>query len=132
MEGALDTVEELRLLGVKAFPYEIDVANHDEIVQLKEKIKRDLGEVDILVNNAGLLPRISLLQGTPEDIMRIFNVNLVSYFWASLIHFHEFYTRKVCKQYHSIEFLTDHSSFFARHDIKKTWPHCWNSIDHGP
>ncbi|XP_031626039.1 17-beta-hydroxysteroid dehydrogenase 13-like [Contarinia nasturtii] len=82
LDGALDTVEELHLLGVKAFAYEVDVANFEEIVVLKEKIAVDLGEVDILVNNAGLLPRLSLLQCNPEDILRIIKVNLVSYFWT--------------------------------------------------
>lgn len=104
MEGARDTVEELQLLGVKAFPYEVkkktrfperlendvaikfqaDVANYDEIVALKEKIKADLGDVDILINNAGLLARVSLLQGNPEDILRIMKVNLIAHFWVSL------------------------------------------------
>lgn len=60
------------------------MANYEEIVVLKEKIKTDLGDVDILVNNAGLLPRLSLLQGNPEDILRIIKVNLVSYFWVSV------------------------------------------------
>lgn len=61
----------------------MDVANYDEIVALKEKIQADLGEVDILINNAALLPKISLLQGNPEDILRIFKVNLVAYFYVS-------------------------------------------------
>ncbi|XP_055322844.1 17-beta-hydroxysteroid dehydrogenase 13-like [Sitodiplosis mosellana] len=82
IEGALDTVEELHLMGVKAFAYEVDVANYEEIVALKEKIKADLGDVDILINNAGLLPRVSLLQANPEDILRIVKVNLIGYFWT--------------------------------------------------
>lgn len=63
--------------------FQVDVANYDEIVALKEKIKADLGEVDILINNAGLLPRVSLLEGNPEDILRIVKVNLIGYFWVS-------------------------------------------------
>lgn len=62
---------------------QVDVANYDEIVSLKEKIKKDLGDVDILINNAGVLPRVSLLQGNPEDILRIMKVNLLSHFWVS-------------------------------------------------
>lgn len=59
------------------------MANYDEIVALNEKIKADLGEVDILINNAALLPRVSLLQGNPEDLLRIVKVNLIGYFWVS-------------------------------------------------
>lgn len=62
--------------------FQVDVANYDEIVALKEKIKVDLGDVDILINNAGLLPKISLMEGNPEDILRIFKVNLISHFWV--------------------------------------------------
>lgn len=85
LDGARDTVEELHLLGVKAFPYEVDVANYDEIIAVKEKIKNDLGDVDILINNAGILPIVSLLEGNPEDILRIFKVNLISHFWVSAL-----------------------------------------------
>lgn len=66
----------------KFFFSKIDVANYDEIVSLKERIRADLGDVDILINNAGLLPRVSLLQGNPEDILRIIKVNLVAQFWV--------------------------------------------------
>lgn len=64
--------------------FQVDVANYDEIVALKEKIKADLGEVDILINNAGVLPRVSLLEGNPEDILRIVKVNMIGSFWVSL------------------------------------------------
>lgn len=67
--------------------FQVDVANYDEIVLLKQRIKNDLGDVDILINNAGLLPRVSLLQGNPEDILRIIKVNLVSHFWVNLLTF---------------------------------------------
>lgn len=60
----------------------MDVANYDEIVSLKEKIRADLGEVDILVNCAGLLPKVSLLEGNPEDLLRIIKVNLLANFWV--------------------------------------------------
>lgn len=74
---------------------QVDVSNYDEIIALKEKIKNDLGDVDILINNAAVLPRVSLLQGNPEDIFRIVKVNLLSHFWvnpisipSSLLGFH--------------------------------------------
>lgn len=60
----------------------MDVANYDEIIVLKEKIKADLGEVDILVNNAGLLSKLSLLDGNSDDLLRIIKVNLLACFWV--------------------------------------------------
>lgn len=104
VEGAMDTVEEIQLFGVKAFFYEVcpsmskfyhqihskinlqaDVANYDEVYALKGKILADLGPVDILINNAGLLAKVSLLQGSTDDILRIFKVNLISQYWVKLI-----------------------------------------------
>lgn len=64
------------------YNFQVDVANYDKVVELKEKIKADLGDVDILVNNAGLLPKVSLLQGEPNDLERIINVNLMAHFWV--------------------------------------------------
>lgn len=61
------------------------MANYDEIVALQEKIRVDLGEVDILVNSAGLLPKLSLLEGNPEDLLRIIKVNLLAYFWVRFL-----------------------------------------------
>lgn len=62
--------------------FQADVSNYDEVVAVKEKIRNDLGEVDILVNCAGLLPKVSLLEGNPEDLLRIIKVNLVAHFWV--------------------------------------------------
>lgn len=58
------------------------MANYDEVRTLREKIRKDLGSVDIIVNNAGLLTNISLLEGQPQDVMRVLKVNLVSQFWV--------------------------------------------------
>lgn len=81
-DAAVETTKDVRVLGVKAIAYKIDVSNYQEVVQLKEKVFKDYGTVDILVNNVGLLPRVSLTEGSPDDIMRIINVNLTSHFWV--------------------------------------------------
>lgn len=44
--------------------------------------------MDILINNAGLLSiNQSLREGSPEDIQRIVDVNLMSHFWISFLAF---------------------------------------------
>lgn len=70
-------------INIRIENFQVDVANYDEIVALKEKIKVDLGDVDILINNAALLPKISLMEGNPKDISRIMEVNLISHFWVN-------------------------------------------------
>lgn len=49
---------------------------------LRTEIERDIGPVDIVINNAGLLSTVSLLEGKPEYIQRVLNVNLASHFWV--------------------------------------------------
>lgn len=105
--------------------FQVDVANYEEIVELKEKIKADLGEVDILVNNAGLLPRVSLLQGNPEDILRIIKVNLIGYFWVSVTY------SKIVLEMTLIFHLTDDSSIFAGYDSPTAWSYRFTCINYG-
>lgn len=60
----------------------VDVSKYVQVNDLRNNIENDLGPVDILVNNAGLLTKISLLEGKPEDIQRIIDVNLTAQFWV--------------------------------------------------
>lgn len=109
--------------------FQVDVANYEEIVALKERIKTDLGDVDILINNAGLLPRVSLLQGNPEDILRIVKVNLVSYIWVSAILFcFKSLFQEDCQK-NAILIDTDDPSIFAGHDIEKQGSYCCNQLN---
>lgn len=80
------------------------MANYDQIVALKEKIEMDLGHVDILINNAGLLPKISLLEGSSDDIFRIINVNLVSHLWV-FNSLHPYVKSKTLQKEKSISFF---------------------------
>lgn len=63
------------------------MANFDEVQTLREKIRRDLGRVNIVVNNAALLTGVPLLDGRPDDVLRIFKVNLVSQLWVITVDF---------------------------------------------
>lgn len=102
------------------------MANYDEIVALKEKIKADLGEVDIVVNSAGLLPKLSLLEDNPEDLLRIIKVNLLAYFWVRLF----LKTVRMMNEPISNKF-SDNSSIFTEYDISTTWSYRCSFIDIG-
>ena len=39
-------------------------------------------EVDILINNAGIMPAKPLLNFQPEEVKKIFSVNVYSQFWT--------------------------------------------------
>lgn len=71
---------------VEAFPFKVDVSNPLEVAQLKTDVEKTLGKVDVLINNAGLLClKMSLREGTDEDIQKAVNVNLTSHFWVRLV-----------------------------------------------
>ena len=50
---AVETVEELRALGVKAEAYQADVAAEADVVRLMDDAARDFGGIGVLVNCAG-------------------------------------------------------------------------------
>lgn len=79
--AAIDVVNQLKLLGIRAVAYKVDVSNHDEVEQLRLNIEQDLGPVNILINNAALLPLTSFREGPWTDRKRILEVNIHSHFW---------------------------------------------------
>uniref|UniRef100_A0AAG5D468 Uncharacterized protein n=1 Tax=Anopheles atroparvus TaxID=41427 RepID=A0AAG5D468_ANOAO len=49
---------------------------------MKKEVNLKLGPVDILVNNAGVLPLMSLREGTPDDLKKVIEINLLSHLWT--------------------------------------------------
>jgi 3-oxoacyl-[acyl-carrier protein] reductase len=57
--AAMQTVEEIESLGVKAVAIQADVSTPEGVDKLVSTIREQLGPVDLLVNNAGTFDRIS-------------------------------------------------------------------------
>jgi 3-oxoacyl-[acyl-carrier protein] reductase len=57
--AAMQTVEEIESLGVKAVAIQADVSTPEGVDKLVSAIREQLGPVDLLVNNAGTFDRIS-------------------------------------------------------------------------
>lgn len=70
------------LLKLALFVHQVDVCDNKQISELQKNIENDLGFVDILVNNAGILPTISILDDSDEDIDRMVKVNLTSHYYV--------------------------------------------------
>lgn len=62
---------------------QVDVADAEQVKQLKCDIERDIAPVDILINNAGLMPLLSLREGSEIEIERIVKVNITSQFFVN-------------------------------------------------
>jgi 3-hydroxybutyrate dehydrogenase len=74
------TADELRALGVRAFPAIVDVADQASILALEREAKSLLGKVDILVNNAGIASSAPIKKLELEEWDRILRVNATGVF----------------------------------------------------
>uniref|UniRef100_A0A182JBQ0 Ketoreductase domain-containing protein n=2 Tax=Anopheles atroparvus TaxID=41427 RepID=A0A182JBQ0_ANOAO len=80
--GGEQTVADIRKLGVKAQFFKADVSSYQAVRDMKKEVNLKLGPVDILVNNAGVLPLMSLREGTPDDLKKVIEINLLSHLWT--------------------------------------------------
>lgn len=46
------------------------------------KIRSEVGIVSILVNNAGIMPALTILQQSEQDIRRTFDINVMAHLWV--------------------------------------------------
>lgn len=85
--GALkDTVEAIANDGGKAFAFEADVGNTEQMTAVSDRIQQELGVPDILVNNAGINPWYKKAENTPlSEFETIIGVNLVAAFHCCLL-----------------------------------------------
>ncbi|GFG40855.1 hypothetical protein Cfor_05354, partial [Coptotermes formosanus] len=79
------TVQEIRKLGCKAYGYKCDVSDRDAVLLLANRVKEEVGDVTILVNNAGIMPCHPLLRHTPQEIRKIFDINMLEAFLPTMI-----------------------------------------------
>lgn len=70
-------------LGIKAHGYICDVTDEQGVVELVEKIEKEVGIIDILVNNAGIIKRIPMLEMKAEDFRKVIDVDLNAPFIVS-------------------------------------------------
>lgn len=77
LEGTIMSVaNEVRALGVRALPYQIDVRDADSIERLVDATMKEFGRIDILINNAGAIYLTDTMatQAKQFDLMMGINV----------------------------------------------------------
>ncbi|XP_043593284.1 short-chain dehydrogenase/reductase family 16C member 6 isoform X2 [Bombus pyrosoma] len=75
-EGNNETVNEINQNDtLKAYGYK------EEVLKIAKKVKEEVGDVTILINNAGIMPCFTFMSHTPEQIKRIFDINVLAHFW---------------------------------------------------
>lgn len=82
VKGNEETVRIIRKDGNKAFGYECDLSNKDEIYAVSKNVINQVGNISILINNAGIVSGSNLLETPDEKIIRTFNVNVLAHFWT--------------------------------------------------
>jgi len=83
-DDAINVVERIRAIGVRAECYKCNVADFESVKNTVSKITSDFGKIDILVNNAGITRDKLIVQMTEEDYDAVLDINLKGAF--NMIH----------------------------------------------
>ncbi|XP_026320061.1 epidermal retinol dehydrogenase 2-like [Hyposmocoma kahamanoa] len=81
-KGNQETVDLIRKESGKAYRYECDVTNREAVLELKEKVCREVGEVTMLINNAGIMPCKPFLAHSAAEIRAVFELNIIAHHWT--------------------------------------------------
>ena len=82
-EKLKEVADEIKEIGGTVYPYVCDCSNRNDIYEVAEKVKKEVGPVSVLVNNAGInLSVQTILESDDEDIEQTFKVNTFAHFWV--------------------------------------------------
>ncbi len=92
-KGAEETVIEIERSTSKAFPFQADVSQPEQVEAMFKKAINTFGTVDILVNNAGLQKDAPFVDMTLDQWNRVLSVNLTGQFLCAQEATREFLRR---------------------------------------
>ena len=69
--------------GASAYPIAFDLGDPEAVAKAWDKIVAEFGEIDVLVNNAGILTNNKLESTTPEEWLKVMDVNLNGVFYLT-------------------------------------------------
>jgi len=86
LEKAAAKIDELKELGIEAFPHQLDVTDETSIHTLAEEVAAQYGKLDMLINNAGInsksthnemtfLKNFRLAHLDPKEILKMIHIN---------------------------------------------------------
>lgn len=79
-EKAIETENEIRVLGVEVLRVKGDISNISDVENLINSAKEKFGKIDIMVNNAGITKDTLILRMKEEDFNSVIDVNLKGVF----------------------------------------------------
>lgn len=82
---ALDRVtrEIKEATGRDAHGYVCDISDREQVHEVADRVRTEVGSVDVLVNNAGVVAGRPFLDNPDENVERTFGVNALGLFWVT-------------------------------------------------
>ncbi|OAT45669.1 acetoin reductase [Proteus hauseri] len=74
--------KEIEALGRKTTTFAADISQRDEVFAAVEHAEKALGGFDVMINNAGIAQVKPLADVTPDDMDRIFKINVNGVMWG--------------------------------------------------
>lgn len=74
--------KEVEAFGVKAATFVADVSDRDQVYAAVDHAEKTLGGFDVMINNAGVAQVKPIAEVQPDDLGRIFRVNVDSVVWG--------------------------------------------------
>lgn len=81
-EGLVKVKKEVEALGRKAATFTADISQRDQVFAVVDKAEKALGGFDVIVNNAGIAQVKAIEDVLPEDMDRIFRINVDGTMWG--------------------------------------------------
>ncbi|EGI58184.1 Short chain dehydrogenase/reductase family 16C member 6 [Acromyrmex echinatior] len=76
-------METIKTMGRDSvYAYKCNVADREEVLRVAKKVKEEVGDVTILINNAGIVFVKSFLNQSPDEIIRVIDVNVIAHYWT--------------------------------------------------
>ncbi|CAH0727615.1 unnamed protein product, partial [Brenthis ino] len=80
--GNEETAKMIKQEKGRVHTYVCDVTDRAAVMQMAEKVKREVGDVSILVNNAGIMPCNPVLKQTEQEIKLMNDININGNLWT--------------------------------------------------
>ncbi len=103
--------KEIEDLGRKTTTYIADISNRDKVYAAINHAEKALGGFDIMVNNAGIAQVKALADVTPEEVDKIFKINVNGVVWGIQAAAAKFMERKHKGKIISASSIAGHDGF---------------------
>lgn len=103
--------DEVRKIGRKATTFKADVTKRDQVYAAVNHAEKELGGFDVIVNNAGISQVNALADVTPEEVEKIFKVNVEGVLWGIQAAAKKFKERKQTGKIISASSIAGHDGF---------------------